>query len=320
MATYAWSYKTNFSGTKAPDANARAEKVTDEDRKRASENAAAMASKFAKMDGKNEEKKKRYPAAQRIYVGRMSWDTDELALGHFFSTFGSIEEVKIIRDKKTQVSRGFGFVAFSSAESAEQARKYCVINRPILDRREIVVESIEQRRARQQIFGGAEDTSDEEALGDESDKRTNLRGPPEKDGGKKARVLAPVERKIRDDTLYWQFKWSLDPNSSVHGPYSTKHMAQWSEAGYFAKAPCWVRQLSEADLDALSKLPDVPDDDPNAKPGRMSQMEEIAVKYNSNLASLSQYDDESSDSDEERLETVQSQFVPVADIDFSIFP
>eukprot|EP00118_Oscarella_pearsei_P026315 m.309760 g.309760 ORF g.309760 m.309760 type:complete len:313 (+) comp47635_c0_seq1:48-986(+) len=312
MATYAWSYKDNFSGAKAPDVNSRAEKVSESDRKRAAENASAMASKFAKMEGKQDGKKKRFSIAQKIYIGRMSWDTDELALGHFFSVFGGIEELKIIRDKKTQVSRGFGFITFSQPESAEQARKYCAMNRPILDRREIVVESIEQRRARQQIFGEAEDTSDEEALGD-----TDTRKPQEP--GKKVKQRVVVERRIRDDTLYWEFKWSMEPGSEAYGPYSTKHMFQWSQADYFSKAPCWVRQLSEAELDAMAKLPDVPEEDLNAKKNQLSQMEKISVKYNTNLAAVSQYDD-SSDSDAEGLEAVQSDFVPVAEIDFSIFP
>lgn len=94
MATFGWSYKHNFSGDKAPDVNTRAAKVSVDDRKRASANAAATAAKLAKME-ESQPKKKRYHPDQKVYVGRLSWDTDDEALGHYFATFGVLEDVKV---------------------------------------------------------------------------------------------------------------------------------------------------------------------------------------------------------------------------------
>ncbi|MEM9836584.1 MAG: RNA-binding protein, partial [Bacteroidota bacterium] len=45
-----------------------------------------------------------------IFVARLSWDTDEDMLRDAFEPFGTIESVKIIIDRATGRSRGFGFV------------------------------------------------------------------------------------------------------------------------------------------------------------------------------------------------------------------
>lgn len=55
-----------------------------------------------------------------IYVGNLSNDVTEDELRQFFETFGSVESAKIIMDRDTGLSRGFGFVEMpDSAESAK---------------------------------------------------------------------------------------------------------------------------------------------------------------------------------------------------------
>eukprot|EP01122_Echinamoeba_exundans_P011278 TRINITY_DN4430_c0_g1_i1.p1 TRINITY_DN4430_c0_g1~~TRINITY_DN4430_c0_g1_i1.p1 ORF type:complete len:433 (-),score=102.57 TRINITY_DN4430_c0_g1_i1:525-1823(-) len=57
----------------------------------------------------------------KIFVGGLSWTTNEDALREHFSNFGAIDEVMIMRDKATGRSRGFAFVTFKDGDSLERA-------------------------------------------------------------------------------------------------------------------------------------------------------------------------------------------------------
>ena len=46
----------------------------------------------------------------RIYVGNLSFNTDEATVEQLFAPLGVVESVKLIRDHATGRSRGFGFV------------------------------------------------------------------------------------------------------------------------------------------------------------------------------------------------------------------
>lgn len=59
--------------------------------------------------------------AVKLYVGNLSYKTDESSLSSAFSAFGSVESAKIITDKMTGRPRGFGFVEMSSEEEANKA-------------------------------------------------------------------------------------------------------------------------------------------------------------------------------------------------------
>jgi len=54
----------------------------------------------------------------RIYVGNLSFNTDESTVEQLFAPLGAVESVKLIRDHATGRSRGFGFV-----EMADDAGK-----------------------------------------------------------------------------------------------------------------------------------------------------------------------------------------------------
>lgn len=60
---------------------------------------------------------------KKLYIGGLSWNTDSEALNQAFLPFGEIEESKVIFDRDTGRSRGFGFVTFATQESAEKALK-----------------------------------------------------------------------------------------------------------------------------------------------------------------------------------------------------
>jgi RNA recognition motif-containing protein len=57
----------------------------------------------------------------RLYVGNLSYTTGEQQLEALFSTHGTIESVKLIRDQMTGQSRGFGFVEMSTEDEGRAA-------------------------------------------------------------------------------------------------------------------------------------------------------------------------------------------------------
>eukprot|EP01114_Cavostelium_apophysatum_P009813 TRINITY_DN23097_c0_g1_i2.p1 TRINITY_DN23097_c0_g1~~TRINITY_DN23097_c0_g1_i2.p1 ORF type:complete len:177 (-),score=27.40 TRINITY_DN23097_c0_g1_i2:91-621(-) len=59
----------------------------------------------------------------RIFVGGISWKADEQSLTKFFSTFGKVNECKIVMDKNTKKSKGYGFVTFEDPASAEKVKQ-----------------------------------------------------------------------------------------------------------------------------------------------------------------------------------------------------
>ena len=56
-----------------------------------------------------------------IYVGNLNYSLKEEELQEVFEQFGEVVSVKIIKDRETGRSKGFGFVEFSSEEEAERA-------------------------------------------------------------------------------------------------------------------------------------------------------------------------------------------------------
>lgn len=58
---------------------------------------------------------------KKLYVGNISFQTDENSLGEAFGAFGEVVSVKIITDRETGRSRGFAFVEMGSDEAAQEA-------------------------------------------------------------------------------------------------------------------------------------------------------------------------------------------------------
>jgi RNA recognition motif-containing protein len=56
-----------------------------------------------------------------IYVANIPWKATEEQLSSLFAEYGEVSSAKIIMDKMTNRSRGFGFVEMSDDNSARQA-------------------------------------------------------------------------------------------------------------------------------------------------------------------------------------------------------
>lgn len=57
----------------------------------------------------------------KIFVGGLSWDTDSTGLKNAFADSGEVVEAKVVQDRETGRSRGFGFVTFQSSSAVEKA-------------------------------------------------------------------------------------------------------------------------------------------------------------------------------------------------------
>jgi RNA recognition motif-containing protein len=57
----------------------------------------------------------------KLYVGSLPYSTTEQQLSELFSQYGSVQSAKVITDRYTGQSRGFGFVEMSTGEEAQKA-------------------------------------------------------------------------------------------------------------------------------------------------------------------------------------------------------
>jgi RNA recognition motif-containing protein len=90
--------------------------------------------------------------SKKLFVGGLSWGTDESGLRAAFEEFGEITEVKVITDRDTGRSRGFGFVTFTEADDANRA--IAEMNGKALDGRNIAVNEAHDRGDRRGGGGG----------------------------------------------------------------------------------------------------------------------------------------------------------------------
>ena len=85
--------------------------------------------------------------AKKLYVGNLSYSTDEAELQNLFSQYGEVASVNIITDKMTGRARGFGFVEMATAEGA-QAAVEATNGMELRGRQLRVNEALEQNRDR----------------------------------------------------------------------------------------------------------------------------------------------------------------------------
>ena len=84
--------------------------------------------------------------SKKLYVGGLSWDTNEQGLREAFTQFGEVEEAAVITDRDTGRSRGFGFVTFSDDDAAGDAIRD--MDGKMLDGRNIKVNEARERAPR----------------------------------------------------------------------------------------------------------------------------------------------------------------------------
>ena len=89
---------------------------------------------------------------KKLFVGNLSWNTADAELSDAFGRFGEITEAKVITDRNTGRSRGFGFITFEDTEAADKA--ISEMNGTSLDGREITVNEAQDKRRDDNRGGG----------------------------------------------------------------------------------------------------------------------------------------------------------------------
>jgi RNA recognition motif-containing protein len=89
---------------------------------------------------------------KNIYVGNMSFQTDEDSLRTAFSQFGAVDNVNIVRDRDSGQPRGFAFVEMPNDTEAEAAMTQ--LNGSTLDGRQLTVNEARPKTERGGFGGG----------------------------------------------------------------------------------------------------------------------------------------------------------------------
>ncbi len=94
---------------------------------------------------------------KKLYVGSLPYSMDETELQNVFSAFGTVESARIITDKFTGQSKGFGFVEMASDSEAQAAIEG--VNGKTFGGRTLVVNEArpEERKERSFNSGGGGD-------------------------------------------------------------------------------------------------------------------------------------------------------------------
>jgi len=82
----------------------------------------------------------------KMYVGNLAYETNDEGLKQLFAEFGEVTDAKVIVDKFSNRSKGFGFVTMADEASAQKAID--AMNGKEVDGRQIVVNIARPMRER----------------------------------------------------------------------------------------------------------------------------------------------------------------------------
>lgn len=88
----------------------------------------------------------------KLYVGGLPYSVTDGQLEEIFSGHGSVQSARVISDKFTGQSRGFGFVEMASSEEAQRAME--ALNGTQLEGRTLVVNEARPQENRPRPGGG----------------------------------------------------------------------------------------------------------------------------------------------------------------------
>ncbi len=91
--------------------------------------------------------------AKRVYVGNLSYDTNDTRLREVFGAYGDVSDVHIVTDRDTGRPRGFAFVEMTNDEDAEKA--IAGLNGSEVDGRQLKVAEAQPRGQRGDRRGGS---------------------------------------------------------------------------------------------------------------------------------------------------------------------
>jgi RNA recognition motif-containing protein len=89
---------------------------------------------------------------KKLYVGSLPYSITEDELRDLFAPYGEIASVRIITDKFTGQSKGFGFVEMTNADDAQRAIEG--VNGTQVSGRTLMVNEARPEQRRERSFGG----------------------------------------------------------------------------------------------------------------------------------------------------------------------
>ena len=84
--------------------------------------------------------------AKNLYVGNLPYSMGDEALGEIFAPYGQVTSARVIKDKFTSRSRGFGFVEMANDDEADKA--IAELNGKSIDGRDLKVSEARPREDR----------------------------------------------------------------------------------------------------------------------------------------------------------------------------
>ncbi|HNP73662.1 MAG TPA: RNA-binding protein [Kouleothrix sp.] len=79
----------------------------------------------------------------KLFVGNLSWNVDDVQLEQIFSEYGEVTSARVVTDRDTGRSRGFGFVEI---DASDVAAVISATNGRDVDGRQIRVNEAEDKR------------------------------------------------------------------------------------------------------------------------------------------------------------------------------
>ena len=90
----------------------------------------------------------------KLYVGSLPYSVMDQQLQELFAQYGTVASAKVITDRFTGRSRGFGFVEMSTSEEAQKAMT--ALNGTQYEGRALVVNEAKPQEKRERSWGGGE--------------------------------------------------------------------------------------------------------------------------------------------------------------------
>ncbi len=72
--------------------------------------------------------------SNKLFIGGLSWDTNDQGLRDAFAPFGTVSDAKVITDRETGRSRGFGFVTYAdegAARDCARTAKHVILDKVV---------------------------------------------------------------------------------------------------------------------------------------------------------------------------------------------
>ncbi|VEU19711.1 DEKNAAC100658 [Brettanomyces naardenensis] len=99
----------------------------------------------------------------KLFIGGLTWETDEESLGNYFGQYGEVIELHIMRDTATGRSRGFAFLTFKDAKSVDEVlKKKHILDGKLIDPKRAIPKEEQEKTGKIFVGGIAPDVTHDE--------------------------------------------------------------------------------------------------------------------------------------------------------------